>query len=97
MTLDEVVPHPQYRMIHTRTIGAPPAAVWDELCRVTMSALPLGYALEGVRLLPARLAGRKRHPRLLVPHPGQQRRDSPQVLRVVARRGQSHAHQNAQP
>jgi len=61
-TLDEVVPHPQYRMCHSRTVSAPPTAVWDELCRVTMSALPVGYALEGVRLLPARLAGRKHHP-----------------------------------
>jgi hypothetical protein len=62
MTLDEVVPHPQYRMCHSRTVSAPPAAVWEELCRVTMSALPLGYALEGMRLLPARLAGRKHQP-----------------------------------
>jgi hypothetical protein len=62
MTLDEVVPHPQYRMTHSRTISAPPAAVWDELCRVTMSALPVGQALEGVRLLPARLAGRRHQP-----------------------------------
>jgi hypothetical protein len=62
MTLDEVVPHPQYRMTQCRTVSAPPAAVWDELCRVTMSALPLGRALEGARLLPARLAGRKRRP-----------------------------------
>ena len=62
MTLDEVVPHPQYRMCHSRTVGAPPAAVWEELCQVTMSALPVGYALEGVRLLPARLAGRKHQP-----------------------------------
>jgi hypothetical protein len=62
MTLDEVVPHPHYRMTQCRTVGAPPAAVWDELCRVTMSALPLGRALEGARLLPARLAGRKHRP-----------------------------------
>ena len=40
MTLDEVVPHPHYRMTQCRTVSAPPAAVWDELCRVTMSALP---------------------------------------------------------
>jgi hypothetical protein len=59
MTLDEVVPHPEYRMCHSRTISAPPTAVWDELCQVTMSALPLGYALESVRLLPARLVGRR--------------------------------------
>jgi hypothetical protein len=62
MTLDEVVPCPQYRMCHSRTVDAPPAAVWDELLRVTMSALPLGRALEGIRLLPARLGGRKRQP-----------------------------------
>jgi|SRR6516164_6551273 hypothetical protein len=59
MTLDDVVPHPQYRMCHSRIVDAPPTAVWDEMCRVTMSALPVGYALEGIRLLPARLAGRK--------------------------------------
>src|SRR5260370_21980534 len=49
-------------MCHSRTVSARPAAVWHELCRVTMSALPLGYALEGLRLLPARLAGRKHQP-----------------------------------
>ena len=62
MTLDEVVPHPQYRMCHARTVSAPPAVVWDELSQVTMSALPLGYALESIRLLPARLAGRRHRP-----------------------------------
>ena len=62
MTLDDVVPHPQYQMRHSRTVSAPATAVWDELCRVTMSALPLGYALEGVRLLPAGLAGRGTSP-----------------------------------
>jgi hypothetical protein len=62
VTLDEVVPHPQYRMWHARVVGAPPAAVWDELCRVTMSALPLGFALESVRLPPARLAGGRHQP-----------------------------------
>src|SRR6266480_2734846 len=62
MTLDEVVPHPQYRMYHARSISAQPTAVWDELGQVTMSALPLGYALESIRLLPARLAGRKHQP-----------------------------------
>lgn len=62
MTLDQVVPHPQYRMHHSRTVRAPPPDVWDELCRVTMVALPLGYALEAVRLIPARLAGKKPKP-----------------------------------
>lgn len=62
MTLDDLVPDPEYRMCHARSISAPPTAVWDELCRVTMSALPLGYALESIRLLPARLAGRRHQP-----------------------------------
>lgn len=62
MTLDEIVPHPQYRTCHARIISAPPTAVWDELRQVTMSALPLGYALESIRLLPARLAGRRHQP-----------------------------------
>ena len=62
MTLDEVISHPQYRMSHSRAVGAPPQDVWDELCQVTMRALPLGYVLESVRLLPARLAGRNRRP-----------------------------------
>src|SRR5258708_20219067 len=42
-----------------RTVSAPAAAVWDDLCRVTMSALPLGHGLEGVGLRPARLGGRR--------------------------------------
>ena len=62
MTLDDVIPNPQYRMCHSRVVAAPPGLVWDELQRVTMSALPLGWALEAVRLLPARLSHRKRQP-----------------------------------
>jgi len=62
MKLDDVIPDPQYRMCHSRSVGAPLTVVWDELLRVTMSALPLGRALEGVRLLPARLSGKKRQP-----------------------------------
>ena len=62
MNLDEVLPNPHYRMCHSRIVGAPRTLVWDELHRVTMAALPLGRGLEGVRLLPARLAGRKRQP-----------------------------------
>ncbi|MGX7681759.1 hypothetical protein ACSMXN_22995 [Jatrophihabitans sp. DSM 45814] len=59
MDLDDVVPNPQFRMRHARTVRAPIAVAWDELNRVPMSALPLGLALEWVRLLPARLSGRK--------------------------------------
>jgi hypothetical protein len=62
MNLDDVIPNPHHRMCHSRIVGAPPTVVWDELHRVPMSALPLGRALEGVRLLPARLAGRKHPP-----------------------------------
>jgi hypothetical protein len=62
MNLDDVIPNPHHRMCHSRIVGAPLTVVWDELHRVTMSALPLGRALEGVRLLPARLAGRKHPP-----------------------------------
>ena len=62
MNLDEVIPNPQYRMCHSRNVAAPPTVVWDELLQVTMSALPLGRALEGVRLLPVRLASRRRQP-----------------------------------
>lgn len=60
MHLNDVVPDPDYRMCHSRIVHAPAAVVWDELQRVTMSALPLGRALEGLRVLPARLSGQKR-------------------------------------
>src|SRR3989441_4079851 len=59
MNLDDVIPNPEYRLCHSRVVRAPPSVVWDELHRVTMSALPLSWALEAVRLLPARLSGRK--------------------------------------
>ena len=49
-------------MRQSRDVDAPLTVVWNELHRVTMSALPLGRALEEVRLLPARLAGRKHRP-----------------------------------
>jgi hypothetical protein len=62
MNLDDVIPDPQYRMCHSRTVAAPPIVVWDQLLPVTMSALPLARALEGLRLLPARLTGRNRQP-----------------------------------
>jgi hypothetical protein len=62
MNLDDVIPNPQYRICHSRVVGAPPSVVWDELHRVTKSTLPLGRALEAVRLLPARLTGRRHQP-----------------------------------
>ena len=54
MDLDDVIPNPQYQICHSRVARAPLPAVWDALHRVTMTALPLGHALEGVRVLPAR-------------------------------------------
>src|SRR2546423_14380441 len=48
-------------MCHSRVIAAPLADVWDELNTVPMSALPLGLVLESLRLLPAKLSGKK-HP-----------------------------------
>jgi hypothetical protein len=62
MNLDDVIPNPRYRICTSRRVSAPPGVVWDELHQVTMSALPLGRALEGIRLLPARLAGRRHEP-----------------------------------
>ena len=62
MNLDEVIPNPHHRMGHSRSVGAPRTVVWDELFRVPMSALPLGRALEGVRLLPARVSGGQHRP-----------------------------------
>ena len=62
MNLDDVIPNPQYRMRQSRDVDAPLTVVWNELHRVTMSALPLGCVLEEARLLPARLAGRKHRP-----------------------------------
>ena len=62
MDLDDVIPGPHYRICHSRVARAPLPAVWDALHRVTMSALPLGHALEGMRVLPARLSGKKPGP-----------------------------------
>lgn len=63
MNLDDVVPCPQFRIYHSRVISAPLADIWDELNTVPMSALPFGLALESLRLLPAKLSGKK-HPGL---------------------------------
>src|SRR5207245_7551221 len=63
LNLDDVVPHPQFRLGHSRASAAPLADIWDELNTVPMSALPLGLMLESLRLLPAKLTGHK-HPSL---------------------------------
>jgi len=62
MDLDDVIPGPHYQICHSRVARAPLPAVWDALHRVTMSALPLGHALEGCASclpgFPARSPGR---------------------------------------
>src|SRR5207248_9870357 len=65
LNLDDVVPHPQFRLCHSRVIAAPLADIWDVLNTVPMSALPLGLVLESLRLLPAKLTWHK-HPCLAV-------------------------------
>jgi hypothetical protein len=62
VNINDVIPTAQYEMCQSRAVGARRTVVWDELHRVTMSALPLGRALEEVRLLPATLSGRKHQP-----------------------------------
>jgi hypothetical protein len=59
ITLDDVVPDPQFRERHERRIAAPPAAVWDALQELRLSDTTLSRALMAIRLLPARLAGRR--------------------------------------
>lgn len=63
MDLDELIPLPRYRMRHSRAINASVDNVWDALHELTVSALPLTWSLEALRLLPARLTG-KTHPPL---------------------------------
>jgi hypothetical protein len=60
VNLDDVVPNPRYRIYDSCLISAAPSVVWDELHRVTLSALPLTHALTAVRNAPAFLTGRKR-------------------------------------
>jgi hypothetical protein len=57
-----VIPDPRYRTHFSRVTSAPALVAWEELQRITMSELPVGRLLEGVRLLPARVAGRNVQP-----------------------------------
>jgi len=58
LTLDELLPDPDFRERHGRRIAAPPAPVWDAVQELRLGDLALSRALMGVRLLPPRLAGR---------------------------------------
>jgi len=58
LTLDDLLPDPDFRERHERRIAAPREAVWDALHEVRLRDLALSRALMAVRLIPARLAGR---------------------------------------
>jgi hypothetical protein len=59
-TLDELLPAPHFHERHERRIAAPPAAVWAAVQDLRLADLALSRALMAVRMLPARLAGRRR-------------------------------------
>ena len=61
--LDDLIPSPRYTLRHSRAIDASPEDVWDALHELPVSAFPLTWSLEALRLLPARIAG-KTHPPL---------------------------------
>jgi hypothetical protein len=65
LTIDELLPAPHFREHHERRIAAPPAAVWDAMQDLRLRDLALSRALMGIRLLPARLAGRKQASRMV--------------------------------
>jgi hypothetical protein len=58
ITLDDILPAPHFHERHERHVAAPPDAVWDALHELRTGELAITRALMGVRILPARLAGR---------------------------------------
>ena len=60
LTLDDLLPAPHFRERHERRVAAPPEAVWRAVQDLRLGDLALSRALMGIRLLPARLAGRPR-------------------------------------
>jgi hypothetical protein len=65
LTIDELLPAPHFREYHERRIAAPPAVVWEAVQDLRLRDLALSRALMGIRLLPARLAGRKEASRMV--------------------------------
>jgi hypothetical protein len=65
LTIDELLPAPDFRERHERRIAAPPAAVWEAMQELRLRDLALSRALMGIRLLPARLAGRRAASRMV--------------------------------
>ena len=59
MRLDDVLPHPRYRIAASRVIAASPDEVWATLLGLQMGAIPVGFALTLLRHLPGVLAGRE--------------------------------------
>ena len=58
LTLDDVIPRPDFSSQHELWIAAPPPAVWEALRTVRLGGTPLSRTLMGIRLLPMHLAGR---------------------------------------
>jgi hypothetical protein len=58
LTLDDLVPQPDFSERHELRIAAPPTAVWEALQEIRLADGGLSRTLMGVRLLPARLVGR---------------------------------------
>lgn len=56
--LDDLVPSPRYILRHARAIDASPDYVWEVLHQLPLSAFPLTWSLEALRLLPTRVAGK---------------------------------------
>ena len=59
MTLDDVIPAPHFSERHERRIAAPPEAVWTALHELRVGDSRVARALMGVRVLPARILGRR--------------------------------------
>ena len=65
LTIDDLLPAPHFREHHERRIAAPPAAVWQAMQELRLGDLALSRALMAIRLLPARLGGRKQASRMV--------------------------------
>jgi hypothetical protein len=65
LTIDDLLPAPHFREHHERRIAAPPAAVWQAVQELRLGDLLLSRALMAIRLLPARLAGRREASRMV--------------------------------
>lgn len=60
MVIDDLLPNYRYRISAESIVAAPRAAVWSELAHISMSALPIGFALTRLRHLPGVLVGNEK-------------------------------------